>query len=81
MPDFFPWWRRLDFDLSEEQQLLKNSVERLMRDSYSFEDHRKHLSEERGFSQTIWARYAELGLLALPFAEDHGASAVVRLKP
>jgi len=62
----------VDLDLSEEQRLLKDGVERLMREHYSFEDRRKYRTENLGFSEAMWARYAELGLLGLPFAEIHG---------
>ncbi|UPK34466.1 acyl-CoA dehydrogenase family protein [Bradyrhizobium sp. 186] len=62
----------MDLDLSEEQRLLKDGVERLMRDHYSFEDRRKYLTEKAGFSEAMWARYAELGLLGLPFPEAYG---------
>ncbi|MET4324058.1 pimeloyl-CoA dehydrogenase small subunit [Bradyrhizobium sp. RT5a] len=62
----------VDLDLSEEQRLLKDGVERLMREHYSFEDRRKYRTEKLGFSEAMWARYAELGLLGLPFAESHG---------
>ncbi|MCP1835544.1 pimeloyl-CoA dehydrogenase small subunit [Bradyrhizobium sp. USDA 4532] len=62
----------MDFDLSEEQRLLKDSVERLVNDSYGFEDRRLYQAEERGYSEEMWARYAEMGLLALPFSEEHG---------
>ncbi|SCB55725.1 pimeloyl-CoA dehydrogenase, small subunit [Bradyrhizobium shewense] len=62
----------VDLDLSEEQRLLKDGVERLMREHYSFEDRRKYRTEKPGFSEAMWARYAELGLLGLPFAEVHG---------
>ncbi|WP_354202553.1 acyl-CoA dehydrogenase family protein [Bradyrhizobium sp. JR4.1] len=62
----------MDLDLSEEQRLLKDGVERLMREHYSFEDRRKYRTEKLGFSEAMWARYAELGLLGLPFAESHG---------
>lgn len=62
----------MDFDFSEEQQLLKDTVERLMRENYRFEDRRKYLAEKTGFSEMMWARYAELGLLGLPFAEEYG---------
>jgi len=62
----------VDFDLSDEQRLLKDSVERLMLDSYGFEDRRMYRAEGRGYSEAMWSRYAELGLLALPFAEEHG---------
>ncbi|WP_456802623.1 acyl-CoA dehydrogenase family protein [Bradyrhizobium sp. USDA 4474] len=62
----------MDFDLSEEQRLLKESVERLLFDSYSFDDRRRYQAEERGYSEAMWSRYAELGLLALPFAPEYG---------
>jgi pimeloyl-CoA dehydrogenase small subunit len=62
----------VNFDLSEEQQLLKDSVERLLRDRYNFELRRAYLAEQPGYSEAMWARYAELGILALPFAEEFG---------
>lgn len=62
----------MDFHLSEEQQLLKDSIERLMRDCYGSDARRKYQAEERGFSEVMWARYAELGLLGQPFSEAHG---------
>ncbi|MCA1378627.1 acyl-CoA dehydrogenase family protein [Bradyrhizobium sp. IC4061] len=62
----------MDLDLSEEQRLLKDGVERLMREHYSFEDRRKYQTEKLGFSEAMWARYAQLGLLGLPFAEVYG---------
>ncbi|WP_036012054.1 acyl-CoA dehydrogenase family protein [Bradyrhizobium yuanmingense] len=62
----------MDFDLSEEQRLLKDSVERLMLDKYGFEERRKYQAEERRYSEAMWSRYAELGLLALPFAQEYG---------
>ena len=62
----------MDFDLTDEQRLLKNSVDRLMADAYDFEARKRHAAEPGGFSRKLWGRYAELGLLALPFAEDDG---------
>jgi pimeloyl-CoA dehydrogenase small subunit len=62
----------VDFDLSEEQQLLKDSVDRLMADRYTFEKRKAHQASTEGWSRDLWARYAELGLLALPFAEQDG---------
>lgn len=64
----------MDFDLSEEQQLLKDSVERLMADHYAFEDRKRYAASPEGFSREMWAKYAELGLLGLPFAEEHGGA-------
>ncbi|HEV2558172.1 MAG TPA: acyl-CoA dehydrogenase [Microvirga sp.] len=62
----------MDFDLSEEQRLLKDSVERLVADRYDFESRKRYGQEPEGFSRDLWAAYAELGLLAIPFAEEHG---------
>src|SRR5689334_21421532 len=62
----------MDFDLSKEQRLLRDSVGRLLADHYTFEKRKAHLAEPEGWSRALWAQYAELGLLGLPFAEEHG---------
>jgi len=62
----------VDFDLSEEQQLLKDSVDRLMADRYAFEKRKTYQASAEGWSREVWAQYAELGLLGLPFAEADG---------
>jgi pimeloyl-CoA dehydrogenase small subunit len=62
----------VDFDLSEEQQLLKDSVERLLADHSSFEQRQANRREPEGWSRALWARYAELGILGLSFEEKHG---------
>ncbi|MCL2428014.1 MAG: acyl-CoA dehydrogenase family protein [Alphaproteobacteria bacterium] len=62
----------MDFDLTDEQRLLKDSVERLIADRYEFEARKKILAAPEGWSREIWAQYAELGLLGLPFEERHG---------
>lgn len=62
----------MDFHLSEEQQLLKDSIERLMRDWYGTDLRRRYKVEARGFSEAMWTRYADLGLLGQPFSEAHG---------
>lgn len=62
----------MNLHLSEEQQLLKDSVERLMIEGYGFDRRRRYQLENPGFSEAMWRRYAELGLLGLPFSEAHG---------
>jgi pimeloyl-CoA dehydrogenase small subunit len=62
----------MDFELTEEQRLLRDSVERLLADRYSFDKRRGYLSEPEGWSRDLWAKYAELGLLGLPLAESYG---------
>jgi len=62
----------MDFDLTDEQRLLGDSVERLLADTYTFEKRKTYLAEPEGWSRALWSQYAELGLLGLPFAEEHG---------
>src|SRR5690242_866620 len=62
----------MDFELSDEQKLLKDSVERLLADEYDSEARKRYAQEPEGFSRKLWKQYAELGLLALPFDEKHG---------
>jgi pimeloyl-CoA dehydrogenase small subunit len=62
----------MDFDLTEEQRLLKESVDRLIADRYTFENRKKYLAEPDGWSRELWSHYAELGLLGLPFPESLG---------
>ncbi|WP_426434722.1 acyl-CoA dehydrogenase family protein [Bradyrhizobium genosp. P] len=62
----------MDIQFTEEQELLRSSVQRLLRDQYDFDARRKIVASEEGFSRKQWAAFAELGLLAAPFAEDAG---------
>ena len=62
----------MDFDLSEEQRLLKESVEGLLKSAYDFEQRKKYMAEKEGWSPAFWAKLAEQGLLGLPFAEADG---------
>ena len=62
----------MDFDLSDEQRLLKDSVDRFIADKYGFEARRLYRAEPGGWSRAAWAQMAELGLLGLPFSEADG---------
>jgi len=62
----------MDFEFTEEQRLLRDSVERLLADRYGFDKRRAYLAEPEGWSRALWTQYAELGLLGLPFAENYG---------
>ena len=62
----------MDFDLSEEQRLLKESVDGLLTDSYDFDARKKYMQEKGGWSKAVWGKLAEQGLLGLPFAEADG---------
>lgn len=62
----------MDFDLSDDQRLLKDSVDRLIKDRYGFEARQSNRTQPGGWSRDAWAAFAELGLLGLPFAEEVG---------
>ena len=62
----------MDFDLTEEQRLLQDSVARLLGDRYGFEQRKGYMKSADGWSREIWGQFAELGLLGLPFGEDEG---------
>jgi pimeloyl-CoA dehydrogenase small subunit len=62
----------MDFDLSDDQRLLRDSVDRLIADRYDFAARRRHLAEPDGWSRAVWAQYAELGLLGVAFPESVG---------
>ena len=62
----------MDIQFTEEQELLRSSVQRLLRDQYDFDTRRKILASEEGFSRKQWEAFAELGLLAAPFSEEVG---------
>ena len=62
----------MDFDLSEDQRLLKDSVDRLVADQYQFEQRKKYMREPAGYSPAMWDQITEMGLLGLPFEETLG---------
>jgi alkylation response protein AidB-like acyl-CoA dehydrogenase len=62
----------MDIKFTEEQELLRSSVQRLLRDQYDFDARRKIVASEDGFSRKRWEAFAELGLLAAPFSEEVG---------
>src|SRR6195952_689722 len=62
----------MDFDLSEEQRLLKDSVDGLLNSSYDFDSRKKYGKEKGGWSKGVWEKLAGQGLLGLPFSEDDG---------
>jgi alkylation response protein AidB-like acyl-CoA dehydrogenase len=60
----------MNFELSEEQRLLAESVRRFLADRYDFDRRRKILPT--GASAEVWAGIAEMGLLGIPFEEASG---------
>lgn len=62
----------MDFSLSQEQSLLKDSIDKFIRDETDVERHRRLGKTEAGFDPASWQQFAELGWLSVPFAEDVG---------
>jgi len=62
----------MDFSFTEEQTLLRNSVQKFVQNDYTFETRRAIAKSETGWKRENWATFAELGLLGAPFAEDYG---------
>jgi alkylation response protein AidB-like acyl-CoA dehydrogenase len=62
----------MNFDYSEEQQLLADSVRRLLSKDYEFEARKKIVASAEGYSPKVWATFAEMGLTALPLSPDYG---------
>jgi alkylation response protein AidB-like acyl-CoA dehydrogenase len=62
----------VDIQFSDEQQLLRDSIQKLLRDQYKFDARRKTVASEEGWSRKQWAAFSELGLLAAPLPEEFG---------
>ena len=62
----------MDFELSEEQRLLRESLTRLLADRYSFELRNRYRALPGGFDLAVWRAYADMGLTALNVPEVHG---------
>jgi len=62
----------VDFNLSEEQVLLKDAIDKLILKEYSFEQRRRYGVTPEGWSRTFWGQLARQSFLALPFAAEHG---------
>ncbi|MFT4519523.1 MAG: alkylation response protein AidB-like acyl-CoA dehydrogenase [Halioglobus sp.] len=62
----------MNFNLSEEQTMIRDSIARFVQENYEFDQRNKVVAMEHGFSAENWQQFAELGWLSIPFAEEHG---------
>eukprot|EP01030_Chromulinospumella_sphaerica_P019497 gene19497-19390_t len=63
----------MDFNFSEEQSMLRDTVASFLQDKYDFEKRQKLIKSESGWSADIWEAFAnELGILGAPFSEELG---------
>ncbi len=62
----------MNFDFTEEQVMLRDSVARFVQDEYGFDARQRIVKSDDGFSRDNWRTFAELGWLSIPFAEEYG---------
>ena len=61
----------MNFSLNEEQRLLKDSVERFVRENCSLDQHRALVSSELGYNERSWRQMADLGWLGINVPEAY----------
>lgn len=62
----------MNFNLSEEQTLIRDSIARFVLDNYEFDKRNSYVAMDHGYSADNWGQFAELGWLSIPFAEEQG---------
>ena len=62
----------MDFNFTEEQDMVRDGLSRMVREQYDWETRRKAIASEAGWRPEVWAQLAELGILGMPFSEDDG---------
>jgi alkylation response protein AidB-like acyl-CoA dehydrogenase len=62
----------MDFQSSEEQTLLTDSVGKFADKQYDFEARKHIVASPAGYSPDVWKQFAEMGLLGIPIAAEHG---------
>jgi len=62
----------MNFELTQEQQLLADTVKRVIEKDYAFEARKQIVASTQGHSPAVWSTFAELGLLGLPLSEAAG---------
>ncbi len=62
----------MNFEYTEEQQQLADSVRKYLSGKYDFEARKAIINSGSGFSNEAWSTFAEMGLTAITFGEDDG---------
>src|SRR5579859_4613354 len=64
----------MDLEYDPSHLIVRDSAERFLRERYDYRTYQKIAGSEAGWSAEIWAEFAKLGWLGLPFAESFGGS-------
>ena len=62
----------MNIELSEDQKMIQQSVERFVQENYDLPKRVEISSKDPGYSKDYWGSMAELGWLGLPFNEEDG---------
>ena len=62
----------MDFNFTEEQEMVRDGLSRMVLEQYDWETRRAAIESEAGWRQEVWAQLAELGILGMPFSEEDG---------
>lgn len=63
----------MDFNFTEEQSMLRDTIASFLQDKYDFDTRRKIVSSDSGWRADYWKAFAEeLGILGAPFSEELG---------
>jgi alkylation response protein AidB-like acyl-CoA dehydrogenase len=62
----------MNFNYTEEQLALQDTLRRFIAKDYAFEHRRALAKSADGFDRAAWKTFADFGILALPFPEDFG---------
>ena len=62
----------MNFEYTEEQRLLAETLRKFLNTGYTFDARTKLMTSAAGYSEDVWAALAEMGILGVPFAAEHG---------
>lgn len=62
----------MDFNLNEDRRMLKDTLEKFLRDKYPIEKRLEFAASDEGYSLQMWEQFAELGIIGALFDEDAG---------
>ena len=62
----------MDFNFTEEQDMVRDGLSRMVREQYGPEERRQLIATEDGWSREVWGQLAELGILGMSFSEEDG---------
>ena len=62
----------MDFNFTEEQDMVRDGLSRMVREQYGAEERRQLIATDAGWSREVWSQLAELGILGMSFSEEDG---------